>query len=180
MIDSQVFIDDDGTAYLFWGNGQLYVAKLNEDMMSFDGEIKKITPRHFTEAIFVVKRKGKYYFTWSEGNTENPDYRVRYGVSDSPMDTPQGCDVILSQDHTDDSRIQCTGHHSILNVPGTDDWYICYHRFNIPTTVSVGGGFYAGSHREVAMDRMEFDENDGIKPILATLRGITEPVRIGG
>ncbi len=180
MIDSQVFIDDDGTPYLFWGNGQLYVAKLGEDMMSFDGEIKKITPDHFTEAIFVVKRGGKYHFTWSEGNTENPDYCVRCGVADSPTERPSGCDIILSQDFTDDSRIQCTGHHSILNVPGTDDWYICYHRFNIPTTVNVGGGFYAGSHREVALDRLEFDKNNRIKPVLATLKGITEPVKTGG
>ncbi len=180
MIDSQAFIDDDGTPYLFWGNGRLYAARLSEDMTSFDSEIKDITPEHFTEAVFVVKRRGKYYFTWSEGNTENPDYCVRCGVASSPMETPSGCGVILSQDYTDDRRIQCTGHHSILNIPGTDDWYICYHRFNIPTTVNVGGGYYAGSHREAALDKMEFDENGNIRPVLATLKGVTERVKIGG
>ena len=177
MIDSQVFIDDDGTPYLFWGNGQLYVAKLSEDMISFDGEIKRITPEHFTEGVFVVKRGGKYHFTWSEGNTERADYLVRYGVSDSPFEAPVGCDIILSQEHTNDSRIKCTGHHSILNVPGTDDWYICYHRFNIPTTVEMGEGYYAGSHREPAIDKLEFDGNGRIKPVLATLEGITTPVK---
>ncbi len=180
MIDPHAFIDDDGTPYLYWGNGQLYAARLSEDMTSFDGEIKKITPEHFTEAVFVIKRGGRYYFTWSEGNTENPDYCVRYGVSGSPLERPEGCGVILSRDYTGDSRIQCTGHHSIINIPGTDDWYICYHRFNIPTTVQIGGGYYAGSHREVALDRMEFDESGAIKPVLATLEGVTAPVRTGG
>lgn len=177
MIDSQVFIDDDGTPYLFWGNGRLYVAKLNEDMVSFASEIRDITPESdFTEGIFVVKRNGKYYFTWSQGNTEYPDYHVRYGVSDSPFERPVGNTVILSQDYTKDSRIQCTAHHSILNIPNTDEWYIAYHRFNIPTTVEIGGGLYAGSHREVAIDKLEFDENGNIKPVLATLEGVTKPV----
>lgn len=177
MIDSQVFIDDDSTPYLFWGNGRLYVAKLNEDMISFDGEIKDITPeKDFTEGIFVIKRNGKYYFTWSCGNTEYPDYHVRYGVADSPMERPKGNKVILSQEYTNDARIQCTAHHSIVNVPGTDRWFIAYHRFNIPTTVEVGGGLYAGSHREVAIDKLEFNENGEIKPVFATLEGITAPV----
>ncbi len=177
MIDSHVFIDDDKTPYLFWGNGRLYVARLNDDMTSFAGEIKDITPsENFTEGIFVIKRKGKYYFTWSEGNTEQPDYKVRYGVSSSPMERPCGNTVILSQDKTNDKRIQCTAHHSIINIPGTDQWYICYHRFNIPTTVNVGGGLYAGSHREVAIDRMEFDSEGNIIPVTATLEGITQPV----
>lgn len=179
MIDSHVFIDDDGTPYLYWGNGRLYAAKLNDDMMSFDGEIMDITPeREFTEGIFVIKRGGKYYFTWSNGNTEQPDYHVRYGVASSPMERPAGCDVILSEDYTADKRIQCTAHHSILKIPGRDEWYICYHRFNIPTTVAVGGGYYAGSHREVAIDRLKFDKDGKILPVLATLEGIREPVYI--
>ncbi len=179
MIDPQVYIDDDGTPYLYWGNGGLYVAKLAEDMISLDGEIYTITPEHFTEGVFVVKRNGKYYFTWSEGNTERGDYRVRWGVSDSPIERPQGSQLLIHRDFAKDPRIMCTGHHSILNVPGTDEWYVCYHRFNIPTTVDFGEGLYAGSHREPALDRLHFDDDGNMIPVIPTLEGITEPVHYG-
>ncbi len=179
MIDPQVYIDDDGTPYLFWGNGGLYVARLAEDMISFDGEIHEITPRHFTEGVFVIKRNGKYYFTWSEGNTERADYIVRWGVSDSVFERPTGCDILISRENADDPRIMCTGHHSILNVPGTDEWYVCYHRFNIPTTVEVGQGFYAGSHREPAIDRLCFDGDGNMLPVIPTLTGVMSPVHYG-
>ncbi len=179
MIDPQVYIDDDGTPYLYWGNGGLYVAKLGEDMISLDGEIHTITPEHFTEGVFVVKRGGKYYFTWSEGNTERANYTVRWGVSDSPVERPTGCEILISRDNATDSRIMCTGHHSILQVPNKDEWYVCYHRFNIPTTVEVGEGLYAGSHREPALDRLYFDENGNMLPVIPTLEGVTAPVSYG-
>lgn len=179
MIDPQAYIDDDGTPYLYWGNGGLYVAKLAEDMLSLDGEIYEITPEHFTEGVFVIKRGGKYYFTWSEGNTERSDYRVRWGTSDSPIQRPQGSELLIHRDFAKDPRIMCTGHHSILNIPGTDEWYVCYHRFNIPKTVDVGEGLYAGSHREPALDRLCFDENGNMIPVVPTLEGITYPVHYG-
>ncbi len=179
MIDPQVYIDDDGTPYLYWGNGGLYVAKLADDMISLEGEIHTITPDHFTEGVFVIKRNGKYYFTWSEGNTERADYIVRWGVSDSPIERPQGCEILISRENAKDPRIMCTGHHSILNIPGTDAWIVCYHRFNIPTTVDVGEGLYAGSHREPAFDWLFFDENGNMLPVIPTLEGITEPVYYG-
>lgn len=182
MIDPQVFIDTDGTPYLYWGNGSLYVAQLGDDMTSFVGEVYNITPSNFTEAIFVIKRNGKYYYTWSEGDTRSQDYRVRYGVADSPLETPVGNDVILSYNNTDDSRIMCTAHHSIINIPGTDEWYICYHRFNIPKgyeSASANGGYsrYSGSHREVCIDRMYFGDDGSILPVKATMEGVMEPVR---
>lgn len=179
MIDPQAFIDDDGTPYLYWGNGGLYVAKLAEDMISLDGEIHTITPDHFTEGVFVVKRGGKYYFTWSEGNTERADYRVRWGISNSPTERPEGSELLINRDLAEDERIMCTGHHSILNIPETDEWYVCYHRFNIPTTVNEGEGLYAGSHREPALDKLEFDENGNLKAVRGTLTGVTSPVYYG-
>lgn len=176
MIDPQVFIDTDGTPYLFWGNRRLYAAQLNEDMISFASDIKDVTPDNFTEGVFVIKRNDKYYFTWSQGDTRLASYLVRYGVSDSPFEKPKGSTVILSEKNTNDPRIMCTAHHSIVNVPGTDKWYISYHRFNIPTTVLAGEGIYAGSHREVAIDELTFDENGNINTVIATLEGVTEPV----
>jgi hypothetical protein len=58
-----------------------------------------------------------------------------------------------------------TGHHSIVQVPGTDDWYIAYHRFAIP-----GGN---GTHREVTIDHLRFTEDGTIARIVPTLEGVT-------
>lgn len=178
MIDPDVFIDDDGQAYLYWGNTRMYAAKLSEDMLELEGEVMDITPQHFCEASCIIKRKGIYYFTWSDHDTRSPEYNVHYGTGTSPMQKPEGDTVILSRYNTDDKRIKCTGHHSILNVPDTDEWYICYHRFNIERFGDVEDfSTEAGNHREVCIDKLEFDEDGNILPVKATLNGLTEPVK---
>lgn len=91
-IDPDVFIDDDGTPYLYWGNGHMYAVKLNGDMISFDGEPVDITPPNFREGTCVFKRRGVYYYTWCEDDTRSPDYHVRFGKDrprcKSPRETP--------------------------------------------------------------------------------------------
>jgi hypothetical protein len=57
--------------------------------------------------------------------------------------------------------IRGTGHHSVVRAPGTDTWYVAYHRFAVP----AGNG----THREVAIDRMEFNADGTIRPIIPTL-----------
>lgn len=172
-IDPDVFIDDDGNAYLYWGNGHMYAAKLNGDMLSIDGAPTDITPPNFREGSCVFKRKGVYYFTWCEDDTRSPNYHVRYGKGTSPIQTPVGNTVILSRDNAEDRRIKCTGHHAVVNIPNTDEWYICYHRFNIEEYGDVEDySTEAGNHRELCIDRMYFDENGDIIPIKATLDGV--------
>jgi hypothetical protein len=62
-----------------------------------------------------------------------------------------------------------------LNVPGTDDWYIIYHRFTIPKGITMGAA--AGYHREVCIDRLYFNKDGTIKEVKPTLTGITKPVK---
>lgn len=174
MIDPDVFIDDDGAAYLYWGNGEMYAVKLGDDMMSIDGEIERITPMNFTEGSCVFKRNGIYYYTWCKGDTRSPEYNVHYGIGTSPLQTPEGDTVILSRYNTDDRKIRCTGHHAIINIPGTDDWYIAYHRFNTDMYGDVEElSSEVGNHREICIDRLEFDSSGNIIPVKATLNGIS-------
>ncbi|MCH5211454.1 MAG: family 43 glycosylhydrolase [Oscillospiraceae bacterium] len=177
MIDSVVFTDDDGQSYLYWGNGALYGAKLSEDMLHIDGEIKKFNPSNYREAPFIIKRNGIYYMMWSDDDTGSPNYHVRYGTLDSPLGTLTGNTQILHRNNAQSNIIKGTGHHSVINIPGTDEWYICYHRFN---TALYGNqetqSSAAGNHRETCIDKLEFDENGNIKPVIPTLEGITEPV----
>lgn len=180
MIDPAVFTDDDGQSYLYWGNGSMYGAKLSPDMLSVETDtIKKFSPSNFREGSFMIKRGGKYYMMWSADDTGNPNYRVYYGTMDSPLGTITGSTLILQRDNADSKLIKGTGHHSVVNVPGTDEWYICYHRFN---TALFGNqesqSSAAGNHREVCIDKMEFDEKGNIKRVIPTLKGITEPVYV--
>lgn len=168
-IDPDVFIDDDGTPYLYWGNGHMYVVKLSDDMVSFDGEPVDITPPDFREGTCVFKRKGIYYYTWCQDDTRSPDYHVRYGKGSIPMQKPEGNTVLLSRRNADDDKIKGTGHHTILNIPGTDEWYIVYHRFCADLYGDVEGySTEAGNHRELCMDRLFFDEEGNIIPVKPT------------
>lgn len=155
-IDPCPFIDEDGQAYLYYGNGRLFVQKLAKDMISFDGEAKPITPRQFREGIFVFKRKGTYYFMWSVDDARSDNYRVAWGTGTSPLGPivlPEGNNVILKKE----GIIKGTGHHSVVNVPGTDRWYIVYHRHAIPN----GNGYT----RETCLSKMEFSEDGKILPV---------------
>ena len=64
-IDPTVFIDDDGPAYLCWGNTQCYIAKLKENMIELDGPIIPIDLPRFTEAPWLHKRDGWYYLSYA-------------------------------------------------------------------------------------------------------------------
>jgi hypothetical protein len=82
-IDPTVFVDDDGQAYLYWGNPNLWYVKLNEDMLSTSGPIVKeeTKPANYQEGPWFYKRKGKYYLAYastccSEG--------IGYAMSDRP------------------------------------------------------------------------------------------------
>ena len=176
QIDPAVFHDpQSGKDYLYWGNGYMAAAELNSDMTSIDkSTIKVMTPdRTFREGVHVFYRKGIYYFLWSEDDTGSPNYRVRYAVAQSPMGPlmiPENNLVIARHDT---QGIYGTGHNSTIQVPGKDEWYIVYHRFTYPNGIHMAG---PGFHREVCIDRMEFDAKGCIIPVTPTQEGIA-PVK---
>jgi hypothetical protein len=164
QIDPAVFTDDDGTSYLYWGNGKAYVVPLNADMTSYDVskrvELTGLT--NFREGMFMNKRDGKYYASWSIDDTGSENYRVGYAIGDSPTGPFVNKGEILTKDTS--LGILGTGHHSIVQVPGTDDWYIAYHRFGMP-----GGD---GTHRETTIDRLHFNADGTIKKVVPTLESV--------
>jgi beta-xylosidase len=160
-IDPFAFIDDDGQAYLYYGQGNLYAYKLKPDMVTLDGPPTKMTPPHFNEGVFMIKRGGLYYFMWSQNDARDPNYQVAYGVATSPLgpiDIPPD-NVILQRR----GRVVGTGHNSVIRAPGTDSWYMFYHRHAIPN----GSGY----KRETCLAPMAF-EPDGrigkVDPLAAT------------
>lgn len=81
-IDPAVYQDEEGNAWLYWGNRRCFMAKLKPNMIEIDGEVKDITPEgsNFTEAPWVHKHNGKFYLTFAQGWPE----KLGYAVSDSP------------------------------------------------------------------------------------------------
>jgi len=175
-IDPDVFTDPKtGKSYLYWGNGYMAVAELNDDMISFKGDTKLIkVDKTFREGTYIIYRKGTYYFMWSEDDTRSPNYKVRYGTSKSPqgpIEIPENNIVIQG---IPDQGIYATGHNSVLQIPNKDEWYITYHRFSYPTGIKMGraGGF----HREVCIDKLEFNPDGTMKQVNPTHHGI-QPIK---
>jgi len=82
-IDPTVYIDDDGQAYLYWGNPNAYYVKLNQDMISYSGDIVKVPskPKNYQEGPWFYKRNGLYYLAYS--STCCPE-GIGYCTSTSP------------------------------------------------------------------------------------------------
>jgi len=181
-IDPDVYTDTlTGKSYLYWGNSTLYAAELNDDMVSINLSTKRtITPSGgtFREGVYVIERKGTYYFFWSENDTRSPDYRVRYGTSTSPLGpiTIPLNNLILAKDAS--SGIYGPGHNSVVQIPGRDEWYIVYHRFTRPRGITMQGDS-AGYFREVCIDKLEFNTDGSVKKVIPTVEGVA-PVTVGG
>ncbi|MGE9314692.1 glycoside hydrolase family 43 protein [Niabella sp. CJ426] len=171
-IDQFVFKDKDGRYYMYYGGWRhCNVAKLKKDFTGFepfaDGAIfKEVTPEKYVEGPFMFIRNGKYYFMWSEGGWTGPDYSVAYAIADSPMGPFKRVDKILQQNP---AIATGAGHHSVLQIPGKDEYYIVYHRR--PLTEKDGNS------RVVCIDKMEFDSQGLIKTVQITNEGVA-PRRI--
>jgi len=166
-IDQFVFEDLDGTTYLFYGGwGHCNVGVLNDSFTGFvegeDGELfREITPEGYVEGPVLFWRQGTYYFLWSEGGWGNASYRVAYATSGRPTGPFARAGTILE---SDPKVATGAGHNSVLRIPGTDEWYIVYHRRPIPNL--------GRDHRVTCIDRLRFRADGSIQPVEMTFRGV--------
>ncbi len=174
-IDQFVFRDADGQYYMVYGGwSHCNIARLKEDFTGFepfpDGQtFREITPEGYVEGPFMFKRDGKYYFMWSEGGWGGPHYSVAYAVADSPLGPFKRMGKILQQDP---KVATGAGHHSVIQVPGKDLWYVVYHRRPLGETDA--------NHRVTCIDRLYFDAQGGIKPVRITHEGVGRQPLEGG
>lgn len=166
-IDQFVFHDDDGQYYMYYGGWRhCNMVRLSSDLLSIepwdDGSVfREITPEGYVEGPFMLKRNGKYYFMWSEGGWTGPNYCVAYAISDTPFGPFQRIGKILQQDP---SIATGAGHHSVIQIPGKDEYYIIYHRRPLTET--------DGNSRETCIDRLVFREDGTIEPVRMTKEGV--------
>lgn len=169
-IDQFVFRDGDGSSaqwYIIYGGWKhCNIAKLAPDFRSIvpfeDGAMfREITPQGYVEGPFMLRRDGTYYLMWSEGGWTGPNYSVAYAKADSPMGPFTRIGKILQQNH---AVATGAGHHSVIKLPGRDEYRIVYHRRPMGET--------DGNHRVVCIDKMEFDDDGLIKPVVITFEGV--------
>lgn len=163
FIDPTVFIDSDGQAYLYFGNPQLYYVKLNEDMISYSGDIKKVDmttdafgtrnggdDRHHTlyeEGPWFYKRGDLYYMVYAaSGIPEN----ICYSTSSSPTGPWKHRGVIMPNGQ---QGAAFTNHPGVADFEGHS--YFFYHNQRLPG----GGGF----DRSVAVEEFTYGD-DGSFP----------------
>ncbi|MEO6759403.1 MAG: glycoside hydrolase family 43 protein [Saprospiraceae bacterium] len=162
-IDQFVYQDTDGAWYMIYGGwSHCNMVRLQPDFTGIlpfaDGTwYKEITPKGYVEGPMLFRRQGKYYFMWSEGGWTGPDYRAAYAMSDSIGGPFERIGTVLQQDMAVGTG---AGHHSVIQVPGRDEWYIVYHRRPLGET--------AANHRVVCLDKMYFDERGLIKAVQIT------------
>lgn len=168
-IDPAAFHDPvTGKYYLGWGNGGPsngpVLAELNDDMVSLKtGTFQRINGlTDFREGLFFNYRDGLYHLTYSIDDTGSENYRVGYATATSMNGPWTYRGVILQKDLS--LGIKATGHSSIINVPGTDDWYIAYHRFAIPNG--------SGTNRETTIDRLTIGEDGLFQRVTPTLESV--------
>ena len=109
-IDPTVFVDDDGQAYLYWGNPDLMYVKLNKDMVSYSGDIVKVAtkPENYQEGPWFYKRQGKYYMAYASHCCPEG---IGYAMSDGPTGPWEYKGMIM------DSDARSSGNH-----PGIMDY----------------------------------------------------------
>ena len=163
-IDPTVFIDDDGQAYMYWGNNALYCVKLNEDMISYSGEIitfdikdKAAFGSDYEEAPWLSKRNGKYYLFYAAHIPE----AIYYATSSSPLGPWKHGGVIMKGMDQD-----CIGNHPGV-IEYKDNWYLFYFNQDLP----------GGHDKKRAINVIPFDFNpDGsISELSHSKAGITKP-----
>lgn len=167
-IDPATFRDPQtGAWYIAWGQSGINYARLNADMRSYDPATRvQQAITGYREGSYITAREylgtWTYYYTYSVDDTNSPDYRVAYATATSMAGPWTYRGEILNKDVT--KGILGTAHHSVLQIPGTDDWYVAYHAFLTdemrPRLVDLINGkqIATGNKRETRISRLTYTE----------------------
>ncbi len=158
-IDPNVFIDKDGQAYLYWSQGNIYGAKLKENMVELASDpvvLGELPGKGLKEGPYLFERNGTYYLTYP--HVENKIERLEYAIGNNPLGPFRVTGVIM-----DESPTGCwTNHHSIIHFK--DQWYLFYHHNDYSPTFDKA--------RSIRADSLFFNTDGTIQKVAPTYRGI--------
>ncbi len=173
-IDPAVFIDDDGQAYLYWGQlTWCHVARLKDNMVEIEQDSIRtpltVEEHEFHEGSSVKKINGKYYYLFADthrhGDPNRPDGRpssLGYAVSDHPMHGFVYGGVIIDNFGCDPAV--WNNHGSMVCFK--DQWYVFYHR-------STHGGEFS---RHVCVEPIYLAKDGSIAEVVQTTQGAGAPI----
>ena len=177
-IDPTVWIDDDGQAYLYWGNPRLYWAKLKENMIEFDGRVNTTDmteagfgPKSgegealtaYTEGPWIHKRDKTYYMLYASHGTGNGGERISYSTSSTPTGPWTFKGLIMEPGQ----GAAFTNHCGIIDFKGRSFFF--YHNQK-----NVGGG---GFSRSTAVEEFTWGSDGSIPKINASNNGVVKPIK---
>jgi len=158
-IDPNVLIDKDGQAYIYYSMGNIFVAKLMENMVELDSEpvaIPDLPSKGLKEGPWTFERNGIYYLTFP--HVENKIERLEYAMGNSPMGPFTMTGVIM-----DESPLNCwTNHQSFIEKDG--QWYLFYHQNEMSPKFD--------KNRSACIDSMFFNADGTIQKVTPTFRGV--------
>jgi hypothetical protein len=166
-IDPTAFIDDDGTAWIAWGNPVLYLAKLKANLIEIDGPIEKLALPNYTEGPWISKREGLYYIFYPAFAHQGFWERICYATAPSMAGpwTYQG-------ELTGQANNSYTIHPGVVEFKGQS--YLFYH--NAALTLPDGRSGALG-RRAVCVEYLFYNDDGTIQPIKQTVEGISVPPR---
>ncbi len=158
LIDPCLFLDDDGTPYLIFGQNHVNIVKLNDDMVSFADTVRIIEGvNHFFEAVWMHKYNGKYYISYSGKG------KILYGIGDSPYGPFRYQGVILDKVNSG------TNHASIAEYKG--QWYLFYHTSDLffkNNPKANKNGLKKWYRRSICMDKLVYNADGTIQQVIPT------------
>ncbi|MGQ7944310.1 family 43 glycosylhydrolase [Flavobacterium sp. WC2509] len=165
FIDPNVFIDDDGQAYLFAGQLEVNAVKLNKDMISYKGKVNIIKGTdHFFEAIWVHKYNGKYYMSYAGKKDDKSADSILYAMADNVLGPYTYKGEILPPVNSG------TNHHSIVQYKGK--WYLFYHTADLALQNIPAGSEdrkYIQWRRSVCVDELHYNSDGTIQMVQPTV-----------
>lgn len=158
-IDPNVFIDKDGQAYLYWAQGNLYAAKLKDNMLELASApqiLSELPDKGLKEGPYLFERNGIYYLTYP--HVANKIERLEYATGNNPLGPFKFTGVLM-----DESASGCwTNHQSIIRFK--NQWYLFYHNDDLSPNFD--------KNRSIRCDSLFFNADGTIKKVIPTLRGV--------
>ncbi len=151
-IDPTVWVDDDGQAYMYWGNPEIYAVRLNEDMISYSGDIIRLPKvKDYQEGPWFYKHDGKYYLAFA--STCCPE-GIGYAMSDNPLGPWEYKGHIM--DHTPQTR----GNH-----PGIIEYHGKWYCFGLNYDIFRLSESRHAERRSVSAAEMEYNPDGTIREL---------------
>jgi beta-xylosidase len=165
-IDPTIFIDDDGTPWMAWGNGDCYMVKLKRNMVEIDGPITKVPYRNYSEGPWLFKRGDLYYNVYAADAPGEQAEQICYSTAKK-----------ITGPWTYGGFITGTAKHGFTIHPSVNEfkgqWYFFYHDGSYTLNGTPGGD----CRRQVCVEYLYFNPDGSIKPITLTTEGVSIPAK---